>query len=205
MWYNKIHPAYNLPDAYKKTKTSNNYKILEIERRESEFLRELLAAIENILDINNATGETLNLYGERFGVKRGLAEDDQYRASIMAQIMRQLSNGSYNSVVDCLSRIFNCDPSEIHFVDEESMCTISLETLPVDKIKEAGFTQKQAWETIKTMIPVCISLNDYYVPSTFEFAADENTFNERKGFTDVEGGTVGGFFGYIFASENEPK
>ena len=87
MWYNKVHPAYNLPDAYAKAPTSNNYKILEIERRESEFLREGLKNIESILDINNATGKTLDLYGGRVGQKRGLATDDQYRVLILARII----------------------------------------------------------------------------------------------------------------------
>ena len=204
MWYNKKHPAYNLPDAYDKKPTSNNYKILEIERLEAETLREGLYNIESILDISKATGKTLDYYGERIGQKRGLATDDQYRVLILAKIMRHLSNGSYNSVVECLSKTFNCELDEIQFVDEEETCTISIKTLPVEKISKAGFTQKQALAIIKSMIPICITLNSYYVESTFEFAEDETTYDEDKGFTDVEGGTVGGYFGYLFASDNEP-
>lgn len=205
MWYNTEHPAYNLPDAYKKKPDSNNYKILEIEKRESEILRDVLSAIESILDINNATGKTLDLYGERVGQKRGLANDDEYRVLILANIMRQLSNGSHDSVVNCLRMIFNCDPSEIYFTDEPESCTISIGSLPVEKIAEAGFPQKQALALIESMIPICISVNPYYVESSFEFAADETTFDDKKGFTDKEGGLIGGYFGYIFASDNEPK
>ena len=114
MWYNKKHPAYNLPDAYDKKPTSNNYKILEIERLEAETLREGLYNIESILDISKATGKTLDYYGERIGQKRGLATDDQYRVLILAKIMRHLSNGRYNSVVECLSKTFNCELDEIY-------------------------------------------------------------------------------------------
>ena len=205
MWYNKEHPAYNLPDAYAKTPTSNNYKILEIEHRESEILRKSLTDVESILDISNATGKTLDLYGERVGQKRGLATDDQYRVLILARIMRNLSNGSYNSVVKCLSMMFNCDPNEIYFVDDEETCTVSIEALPVDKILKAGFTQKQAMTLIRAMIPICVTVNTYFVESTFEFSADEMTFDDEKGFTDVEGGTIGGYFGYLFGSDDEPE
>lgn len=244
MWHNKIHPVYNLPDAYKKTKTSNNYKILEIERRELEFLRGNLLDVESILDINNATGKTLDLYGERVGQKRGLATDDQYRVLILARIMRNLSNGTYNSVISCLSTMFNCDPSEIHlrdaqtrgftdveggktggiltetfeddgtnmftFADDENtfdakMCTVEIVKLPLDKIAKAGFTQKQALALIKALIPICVSVEDYFVESTFEYAENETTFEAEKGFTDVEGGTVGGYFGYLFGSDDEPE
>lgn len=209
MWYNKEHPAYNLPDAFVKAPNSNNYKILEIERCESVILRERLAYVESILDIMNASGKTLDLYGERVGQKRGLATDEQYRVLILARILRNLSNGSYDSVVKCLSMIFKCDPSEIHFEnetsDEAKMCTLEIVKLPVDKISQAGFTQKQAMAIIKAMIPICVSVKDYFVESTFEFAENETTYDNDKGFTDVEGGTVGGYFGYFFASENEPE
>ena len=244
MWYNSEHPASNLPDAYVKKPTSNNYKILEIERREAEILRESLYSIESILDISKATGKTLDLYGERVGQRRGLATDDQYRVLILARIMRNLSNGSYNSVIKCLSLMFNCDPSEIHIEDvgtrgftdveggktggiygetfesdgeelfitaenensyDAKMCTVEIVKLPIDKIAKAGFTQKQAMALIKAMIPICVSIQDYFVESTFEFAEDETTYDSEKGFTDVEGGTVGGYFGYLFASEDEPE
>lgn len=244
MWYNKEHPAYNLPDVFAKDPNSNNYKILEIVRRESVILRGRSAFVESILDISNASGKTLDLYGERVGQKRGLATDDQYRVLILARILRNLSNGSYNSVVKCLSMIFNCDPSEIHFEDvgmrgftdveggtlggiygetfetdgddifilsnnetsfDAKMCTVEIVKLPVDKISQAGFTQKQALAIIKAMLPICISLRDYFVESTFEFAENETTYENDKGFTDVEGGTVGGYFGYLFASEDEPE
>ena len=204
MWYNKEHPAYNLPDAYKKDPNSNNYKILEIERVEAEILRKNLRDIDNVLSLSKATGKTLDYYGERVGQKRGQATDDQYRVLILAKIMRNLSNGSYNSVVNCLCKTFNCEPNEVHFEDDEEPCTVSIKALPIDKIAKAGFTQKQALAIIKAVMPVCITLNSYYVESTFEFAEDETTYDDEKGFTDVEGGTVGGYFGYLFGSDNEP-
>ena len=85
----------NLPDAYKKTTDSNNFKILEVERLALSDVRASLQEVANILDINNAKGKTLDLYGERVGQARGLADDDKYLLMIKAKLMRNLSNG-YN-------------------------------------------------------------------------------------------------------------
>lgn len=216
MWYDTEHPINNLPDAYKKTPESNNYKILETERYINEILRDDLRLIDEMLDITKASGKTLDLYGERVGQKRGAATDEQYRILILAKIARNLSNGTHESVVNCMCLTFSCEPSEVWFVDEDKKtCTVSIKQLPIEKIEQAGFTQKQALAIIKALIPVSVTLEDYYVESTFEFSAGEDDMykeeNEEKGFSGerkLSDGTTktiyGGYFGYYFASDNEP-
>lgn len=200
--FNRENFAKNLPDAYAKDSKSNNYKILETERLAGVKLRETLKDIYDIMDIDNTTGKTLDLYGARFGQLRGEATDDQYRIMIKAKLTRNLANGSYKSICNALCASFGCYPWELCF-EEVGGCTVRATTVPVEKINEAGFTATQAKALIKSMLPVGIALDDIVVGGTFCFAAGEGETDTNAGFTDVEGGTIGGTFSTIFGAEEE--
>ena len=62
--FNRENYAKNLPDAYAKAEGSNNAKLLKIEKDAVDLLREAIAAISESLDLDKATGKTLDLYGE---------------------------------------------------------------------------------------------------------------------------------------------
>lgn len=218
--------AKNLPDSYKKTKDSNNFKILEIERIACNDLRKYLwgyylckkcgdtipfgeqvcpicgekgervnSGVYDILDINNATGKTLDLYGERVGQARGLADDSKYLLMIKAKIMRNISNGSYTSIINSLCMTFDCDPSQIIIVETEKPCTIEIVSLPLSVINGAGLTASQTLAIIKSLLPIGVSIESYLFDGTFEFSDSENEYDESTGFCDVEGGTIGGYLG----------
>ncbi len=192
----------NLPDAFKKTTDSNNFKILEVEKRTLAEIREKLHQIDNILDINNATGKTLDLYGERVGQARGVAPDEKYLLMIKAKIMRNLSSGSYPSIITALCRTFNCEPSQVFITDGDEPCTVTVTTLPLTVINKAGLTTSQTVAIIKSLLPVGVSLNSFLFEGTFEFSANENEYDEEKGFADDEG-TIGGYLGATSGDETD--
>lgn len=193
--------AKNLPDVYKKGTNSNNYKILEIERTANIELREMLSKIESILDINNASGSTLDMYGKRFGQVRGSANDAQYKAMIKSKIIRGLSNGSYKSVVDAICYTFNCSSDDILLEEGDTPMSISVTKLPITQINEAGFTIQQAQKIIQNLIPVCVKLDSMMFDGTFEFSDKENEYDETAGFSESENGTIGGFLGWTDTDE----
>ena len=202
--FNRKRHVKNLPDAYRKTTPdSNNYKILEIERAECDILRETIQAIDAILDLDNATGKTLDLYGERVGQARGVADDAKYLLMIKAKILRNLTDGSHVSLIDVLCQMFSCEPSEIHIVDDDGPCTVKIVNMPIGVIVRAGFTASQTLSIIKSLLPVCVTITSFMFEGTFEFSDSENDYDENKGFTDVEGGTIGGYFGIISGDEND--
>ena len=202
-YFNKINHAKNLPDTYRKDKDSNNYKILETERSAGEELNRTLGQIFDILDLDNATGSTLDLYGEKVGQARGEASDDQYRIMIRAKAVRNLADGSYPSILRALCITFGCDESEFKFEDSANSCTVQATVFPVTTINEAGFTALQAMAIIKSLLPICVTLDPITVDGTFIFADGENEYDENAGFTDVEGGTIGGTLSTIYGTENE--
>lgn len=195
----------NLPDVYKKSTDSNNYKMLEIERNATGKLYADIKDLFNSLDIDKATGETLDMYGEMLDQPRGLATDSQYRVMIKTKIMRNLSSGDYKSVAEALRMSLDCDPSEIYLKDvEETPCVVELVNLPYDKIIKAGLTAKQVEALVQQLLPVGVRLSQYSYEGTFELACEYGEYDNEKGLADAyENATVGGTLGTIGAFDNE--
>lgn len=186
----------NLTDAYLKTQDSNNFKLLEINRIETDKIRDRIKDIDEILDLNKAKGKTLDYYGVRVGQDRGNVTDEKYLLMIKACILRNLANGSYNGIVHALSATFDCDPSLFQITDKEAGATVALSSLPFSVINRAGLTADQTVEIIKSMLPAGVGLENIILDGTFEFGETENDIDANKGFSNIEQ-TTGGYFGYL--------
>lgn len=195
--FNKENHALNLPDAYLKTKDSNNYKILEIERYATNDLRKTLEQLNDCLDLNKARGKTLDYYGSTVGQPRGKATDEQYIIMIKAKIMRNLSNGSHSSIVKALCATFSCEPSQVMIKEKDEPCIIEAAILPLDSILKSGLTVSQTEAIVKSMLPVGVSIETFLYEGTFEISATDGVYDEKKGLSDVEGGTMGGILGIV--------
>lgn len=202
--FNKDNYAKNLPDSFRKDNESNNYKILENERLSIEEHLADLYGIYEIINIDNAYGKTLDRYGERVGQPRGLATDEQYILMIKAKIMRALGNGTYSSVLKSLCETFGCEPEQVYIEETDEPCLVNMVTLPLDILNKSGMTVMQVTQLIKTLLPICVRLDSLSLEGTFEFAESEGVYDEAKGFCDVEGGSIGGYLGYMSSDENEP-
>lgn len=195
--FNFDNLAKNLPDCYKKDKGSNNYKILEIERRAGAELRECLNGIAEMLDIENATGAVLDAYGERYRQPRGKATDQQYRIMIKTKIAKTLSSGSYKDIVDVICFAFGCTSDDVLFKESPTTpMSVSLEQLPLTAINLSGFSTAQAYQLIGSLLPVSVELQSVLFEGTFEFSDAENEYSESAGFAISEADqTIGGYFG----------
>ena len=198
--------AKNLPDAYKKDEKSNNYKILEIERVANVGLRSTLEEVANILDIENATGVILDMYGKRFGQARGKATDAQYRTMIKSKIVRGLCDGSYKNIVDAICFTFGCSIDDVCIKESpDKPMTVTLEKAPLPAIINAGFSLEQAEQIINNLMPITVTLESMYFEGTFEFGAAEGEYDEEKGFSEAENGEIGGYLGHVGSEENETE
>ena len=208
--FNSENHVKNLPDFYNKKESSNNYKLLLIEKEAIDALRVDQNAVFDSLDINNATGFTLDLYGEMVGQQRGVATDDQFRCMIRSKIMRNMSDGDYASVTKAVVATFDCTPQEIYIKPKEDdegnfvPCVVELVTLPLGVISKAGLTTKQTVQLIQSLLPICVTLESFLFEGTFTFSNIEDEYNENAGFCDVEGGTIGGYFGILYGQDDEP-
>ncbi len=196
--------AKNLPDCYRQDEDSNNYKILAVERHPLGKLRADLQDAYTALDLQNAVGDTLNHYGQMVGQARGVATDEQYVLMILSKIMRNLSTGDYISVAKSICSTFDCEPSEVLIVEKDEPATVELVVLPLGVINKVGLTTRQTVEFVKRLLPAGVKLESFLFEGTFEFAHAENEYDETKGFSDVENGTIGGYLGIAYGEDDKP-
>lgn len=194
--FNRDQLARNLPDAYSKGRESNNAKILEIEKNAVDRLRETVNAVYESLDLDNARGKTLDLYGEMVGQERGVATDEQYLILIKNRIIRNFSNADHNSIVNALSMTFGGAPSDVLLTEHDDPCKVTVEGLPLYKINESNLDVKTAVQIVNGLMPAGVYLEALEFSGTFEFSADELEYDETAGFAD-EAETFGGYFGLL--------
>nr|DAK55301.1 MAG TPA: Protein of unknown function (DUF2612) [Caudoviricetes sp.] len=185
-----------LPDSYKKTAASNNYKLLYLEWLLMSGFWADIQAIQDTADIAKATGKTLDLYGSIYNQARGGMTDEQYRVIIMQKVARYWAGGDYNSTVKALAGALGVSPSEFVLTEKDNPRQIEVSRLPFSILNEIGITSKQIFQIIEAMLPVGIPLAPLTLDGTFEFSASADEQSDTAGFGDIEQ-TVGGYFGAL--------
>lgn len=193
-----------LPDSYSKGKNSNNYKLLNLNEQAVADAKTDALAILNMVDIQQATGHTLDLYGEMVGQKRGALNDDQYRFMILTRVGMNVVQGNYKTVIESIKCMFGCEASDIILKDSENPCSVEVVKFPLEVLVNAGFTSTQAVVMINSLLPIGVSLENINFDGTFEFADTADVYDEQAGFADINQ-TIGGYFGLLQGDdENTP-
>lgn len=193
----------NLPDCYNKEPNSNNHKIMQLLEADEEKFKSVLQELVDSLNLEDATGYTLNLYGEMAGQNRGLATDEQYLLMIKAKQERNRCNADYKSIVNCVCRILNCEPQEIFIEEMEEPATVMLAEIPLDKIIASDLSPVQFTQLFKTLLPAGVKLESSLYSGTFTFSNMENEASTDAGFCQNEGDDYGGYFGVLSDDESE--
>lgn len=201
--FNRDNPVKNLPDAYSKSADSNNAKILQIEKTAQDGLLESIAVVSDSLDIDKATGHTLDLYGEMIGQNRGRATDEQYRVLLKAQIVRNLTNTDFNGVINAICATFGCAPSDILLVEVDGTTAVRIDQLPISALNNSNIEFETAVQIIEKLMPVGVTLESLNFSGTFEFGSTEMEYDEAKGFADVAQ-TIGGSLGMLPTANKNP-
>ncbi|MDO4330667.1 MAG: DUF2612 domain-containing protein [Lachnospiraceae bacterium] len=196
-----------LPDCYRKDERSNNYKLLELNALAVSELKEDIQKVKDSLDLNQATGKTLDLYGEMLEQWRGLLDDEQYRYMILARIGRNVAQGDYKSIMNALLLMFGGKQGDITLddleIDEENRpCAVKLSKFPIAVLVSAGFSSRQAVQMIEYLLPICVTLYADEFEGTFEFAELENEYDEHTGFADLSR-KIGGFLGLLLGEDDK--
>lgn len=192
-----------LPDAFVKTPDSNNYKILSLN---ADLIADLKKDIEDVntsLDIFQATGKTLDLYGQIYGQLRGQLDDTKYRYMILFRIATNTVNADYDSISKLAVQMFECEPTDFVLEDVDKPATVKLTKLPYSVLLKTGFTSVQAVAMVELLLPVSITLEAYNFEGTFAFSSsDEIEVDENAGFADIDQ-TIGGYLGLIYGEDVE--
>ena len=78
---------------------------------------------------------------------------------------------------------------------------LTVEKVPLEQIIRAGFTTEQAIQLIKSLMPVCITLESIIFSGTFTFAENEGEYDEVQGFGETTDGEIGGYLGWMSGEE----
>lgn len=194
--FNRDNHVKNLPDAYLKTPESNNAKLLAIEKEAVDLLRADTRAIYDSIDLELATGATLDMYGEMLGQDRGTATDEQYRALLKSRIIRNLSGADHDSIVNAICITFGCSPEEIRLEETDGECAVVLSGIPYASINKINIDLTTAVQIVKMLIPAGVRFDALAFAGTFEFGGTEMEYDAERGFADVAQ-TIGGTLGLV--------
>lgn len=192
--YNK--PEYNLSDAFKKSADSNNYKLLHINAESKSDMEQMFDDLNRLLDIDNAAGVHLDMYGKMFNVKRGQDSDDKYRIQIKSKIGQNFTDGRHEKIIEILAFVLQCDTSDIKLKNGETTGSVVLEDIPLNVLITAGFDTSRVNSLIEDLLPVGVTLTSFVYSGTFEFGTGENEQDNTKGFANADG-TIGGYLGLV--------
>lgn len=195
--------------------SSNNYRLLLLERCSVNGLFNTkgalaknglqidIKAVDDVLDIENATGKTLDLYGEMVNQARGQADDAKYRLMIKSKVASNSVTGTHKSIVDAICLTFNCKPSQVSLREIKGKpCSVELADMPLGAIVEADLSPSQALAMIQRLLPTGIKIDSFALTGTFEFSSEESELNQNTGFAD-DNSTYGGYFGLMTGEEND--
>lgn len=192
-----------LPDVYKKTSDSNNYKLLALAENAIAVLKEQINALYSATGIDTATGAALDMLGARLNQPRGSLDDQKYRLVLKAKIGCDMCDGTFNGVLRCIGAIFeNGETAEIAL--SETACSVHVANLPLAAIASSGMTGEQAYHLISRLLPAGVQLTAN-LDGTFAFAsADEVEIEYASGFSD-DSGMTGGYLGAILADSESTQ
>lgn len=192
----------NFPDAFAKSKDSNNYKLLQINAETSEIIREDLKHLSAITDIENASGAVLDhIFGSRVNLKRGGAVNDyQYKVLLKCKMMQNTTDGSHPKMLEALAYALQCEPTEIHIIPSQVSNSVLIKNIPMETISRASFTVEQILDMVNKLLPVNVGVSEYNFDGTFELGEDESDYDENTGLAD-DAETIGGYFGLLSKGE----
>ena len=198
-----------LSDAWKKSQDSNNAKMLGLNEASVDRLLEVFKQVDDCLDIYKATGKTLDYYGAAVGQPRGNLADDKYRLLIITRIAVNVSGCDYQTVIDNIKRLLNCEYSdfeltELYDEEEPKPATVSITKMPYTILDKAGFSSEEIYQVIKLLLPIGVGLEFRALEGTFEFCSieDYELVTPEKGFADEEQ-TFGGTWGMVIGQDSE--
>ena len=191
-----MNNAKLLPDAYRQD--GNHKKMLELNERARDVFDEATEKELESLDIDKATGPTLDKIGEMVSQKRGGLEDEPYRFMIRFRIAKYLSKGDYNSIMPLIKFMLKSEDGDFVMRDAGN-ATVEITSFPLYAMIAAGFTAEQVLQLVEELLPAGVGINASNFDGTFELCAigDDKTDAEWKGFADsddeelTDGGTLG--------------
>lgn len=148
--------AKYLPDSFKKSTDSTNYKLLQLLHLAELDAKADFNSIIEYRNIKNAYGKTLDRYGEMVGISRSGATDEQYRLKIRGKLARMASDGTCNKIISLTADIVGVEPENISI--KENDMSIAIKGITLDALKNTGCKSAEITSAIAETLSVGVSL-----------------------------------------------
>jgi hypothetical protein len=166
-----------LPDAYKQD--GNHKHVLDLnEQARDEFIQAMNEVLDS-LDLETASGSTLDMYGEIVNQKRGGLSDKAFRAMIKYKIAKYLSQGDYNTIMSLMKFLLNSEDGGFVMTDAGN-ASVAITKLPLTTMIDAGFTSHQVIQLIEEFLPAGVGINRLNFEGTFAFSSSDECEKTKK-------------------------
>lgn len=98
-----------IPSSFVKNKDSNNWKLAKFYTSRLDEINETFDNIELYRNVENAKGKLLDNLGDKYGVKRGPADDSFYRMMIKSKIANRKGDTTVNGVLRTMQNALDID------------------------------------------------------------------------------------------------
>lgn len=148
--------AKYLPDSFKKSTDSTNYKLLQLLHLAERDANADFNSIIEYRNIQNAYGKALDRYGEMVGISRSGATDEQYRLKIRGKLARMASDGTCNKIISLTADIIGAEPDTIS-VEEKDM-SVAIHGMTLEALENTGCKSAEITSAIAETLSAGVSL-----------------------------------------------
>lgn len=193
-----------LTDNYDKTPDGNVHKLAQLTVAALQEQEDVLQRVDDWHDVDKAQGTTLDMHGRDVLQDRGQSSDEVYRVLIKSKVLRLLSDGSINVIIDFISFILDCDPEEIQVRElwsEGKPATLHI-SAPAGPINRTGLSGRQFGTLLNLVIAGGVRAEAAF-EGTFSFSSVPDAVETSpQGFGDLQQ-TTGGTLGMVYNPDTD--
>lgn len=168
--------AKYLPDSFKKSTDSTNYKLLQLLHLAELDAKADFNSIIEYRNIKNAYGKTLDRYGEMVGISRNGATDEQYRLKIRGKLARMASDGTCNKIISLTADMVGVEPESISI--KENDMSIAIKGITLDALENTGCKSAEITSAIAETLPAGVSLEPPVYAGTLGIMGKVETYED---------------------------
>lgn len=193
-----------LTDNYDKAEGGNVHKMAQLSSLLHQQQEDVLNTIDNWHDVDQAQGTTLDMHGKDVQQDRGQSPDEIYRVLIKSKVLRLLSDGSIDVIIDFLAFILDADPTEVRVRElwpEGKPAALEI-TAPVEKIGRTGLNARQFGTLLNMVVAGGVRAEGLF-QGTFRFSSQLSVVEHSpQGFAPVDMSS-GGSLGVVYNPETD--
>lgn len=155
---------------------SNNWKLSKFFTDGLDQTKDTLEQIDSYRNVDNAEGKALDKLGDKYGVKRGPADDEFYRMMIRSKIANRKGDTTVNGILRTMQNALGIDVKgvkigPVYHNGKQEPLSLRLSNVPLS-FARSEFEQEFMLKQIESIVAVGVRLQDlqFIVPISGKYA-----------------------------------